>query len=240
MASGVAAADEFLSAGKTVVWTVGRTGPPERTVATAGGSFEKGAVVVLVDGETASAAEIFAAALQDHRRAPLMGKNTFGKGLVQDERVLRDGSRLRLTTAVYLTPKKKNIQRLGKGAAGDGTGGLRPNVELSLDTLYGPHWLGSVRQLEVFDQLTFAWAESDRGRTQEVWVTDERLWQFLAEAGLEEAVASMTEQDMEWIRFALTLEQIRFQRGAQAYLELQLTRDYAVDAALALLKSARP
>jgi hypothetical protein len=129
---------------------------------------------------------------------------------------------------------------LGKGAAGDGTGGLRPNVELSLDTLYGPHWLGSVRQLEVFDQLTFAWAESDRGRNQEVWVTDERLWQFLAKAGLEEAVASMTEQDMEWIRFALTLEQIRFQRGAQAYLELQLTRDYAVDAALALLKSARP
>jgi hypothetical protein len=57
--------------------------------------------------------------------------------------------------------------------------------------------------------------------------------------GLEEAVASMTEQDVEWIRFALTLEQIRFQRGAQAYLELQLTRDYAVDAALALLKRSR-
>jgi len=240
LASGVAAADEFLSAGKTVVWTVGRSGPPERTVATAGGSFEKGAVVVLVDGETASAAEIFAAALQDHRRALLVGKNTFGKGLVQDERVLRDGSRLRLTTAVYLTPKKKNIQRLGKGAAGEGKGGLRPNVELSSDTLYGPHWLGSIRQLEVFDRLTFSWAEQDRGRTQEVWVTDERLWEFLAEAGLEEAVASMTEQDVEWIRFALTLEQIRFQRGAQASLELQLTRDYAVDAALALLKRTRP
>ena len=237
LSAGVAVADEFLASGKVIVWTQARGEGPVATLAQGGGLWERGKVVVLVDGETASAAEIVSAALQDNRRAQLVGQTTFGKGLVQDERVLRDGSRLRLTTAVYLTPKKRNIQRLSQSGESNRSGGIRPNQVLSMDSLYGPHWLASVRSLPSFDALAFSWAEQDRRKGMaEIWVSDERLWEFLETAGLTARIDAMTEQEVEWIRFALTLAQVRYQKGEQAWLQLLLSRDYAVDAAVALLK----
>ena len=236
LSAGVAVADEFLSDGKIIVWTQARGEGPVSTVAGAGGLWEQGKVVVLVDGETASAAEIVAAALQDNRRAQLVGQTTFGKGLVQDERVLRDGSRLRLTTAVYLTPKKRNIQRLNRNGESNDNGGIRPNRVVSMDSLNGPHWLASVRSMPSFDALTFAWAEQDRRRgITDVWVSDDRLWFFLETERLADKIDAMTEQELEWIRFALTLSQVRYQKGEQAWLQVRLSRDYAVDTALSLL-----
>jgi hypothetical protein len=229
-------ADEFLAQGKIIVWTQARGESPVSTVAQPGGLWEQGNVVVLVDGETASAAEIVAAALQDNRRAQLVGQTTFGKGLVQDERVLRDGSRLRLTTAVYLTPKKRNIQRLNRSGESSSIGGIQPNRVLSMDSVYGPHWLASVRAMAPFDALTFSWAEQDRRRgVADIWVSDERLWEFLEAAGLADRIDAMTEQEVEWIRFALTLAQVRYQKGEQAWLQVLLSRDYAVDTAVDLL-----
>jgi hypothetical protein len=236
LSAGVAVADEFLAQGKIIVWTQARGESPVSTVAQPGGLWEQGNVVVLVDGETASAAEIVAAALQDNRRAQLVGQTTFGKGLVQDERVLRDGSRLRLTTAVYLTPKKRNIQRLNRSGESSSIGGIQPNRVLSMDSVYGPHWLASVRAMAPFDALTFSWAEQDRRRgVADIWVSDERLWEFLEAAGLADRIDAMTEQEVEWIRFALTLAQVRYQKGEQAWLQVLLSRDYAVDTAVDLL-----
>jgi hypothetical protein len=156
--------------------------------------------------------------------------------LVQDERVLRDGSRLRLTTAVYLTPKKRNIQRLNRSGESSSIGGIQPNRVLSMDSVYGPHWLASVRAMAPFDALTFSWAEQDRRRgVADIWVSDERLWEFLEAAGLADRIDAMTEQEVEWIRFALTLAQVRYQKGEQAWLQVLLSRDYAVDTAVDLL-----
>jgi carboxyl-terminal processing protease len=104
-------ASEFLEPGQVVVKTLSRTREVEEYTAGSGGLFRKGQMVVLVDGGTASSAEIVAGALQDHGRASLLGTRTFGKGLVQEEVNLPDGSRMWLTTSRYLTPMGKNIQR---------------------------------------------------------------------------------------------------------------------------------
>jgi len=104
-------ADEFLSGGKLIVYTEGMHHKKEIYNATAEGLFEKGELVVLVDEGTASAAEIVSGAIQDHDRGMILGRRTFGKGLVQEQMDFRDGSALRLTVARYYTPTGRCIQK---------------------------------------------------------------------------------------------------------------------------------
>ena len=104
-------ADEFLAGDKLIVYTQGAheakiTYKCERT-----GLFETGKLVVLVDEETASASEIVAGALQDWDRATIVGRRTFGKGLVQKQYYLADKSAIRLTVARYYTPSGRSIQK---------------------------------------------------------------------------------------------------------------------------------
>ncbi|MFZ9504430.1 MAG: S41 family peptidase, partial [Cyclobacteriaceae bacterium] len=105
-------ADEFLSEGKKIVYTKGQNGHYAQNVdATASGFFEKGELIVLINEGSASASEILAGALQDNDRALLVGRRTFGKGLVHNPFNLKDGSELRLTISRYYTPSGRSIQK---------------------------------------------------------------------------------------------------------------------------------
>ncbi len=106
--------DEFLDAGKKIVFTRGRPGAmndDKDLLSTAGGLWEKQPLVVLIDRNSASASEIVAGAMQDQDRALIVGETSFGKGLVQNEFPLSDGSAIRLTVARYYTPSGRLIQR---------------------------------------------------------------------------------------------------------------------------------
>jgi len=104
-------ADQFLEQGKLIVYTVGRADPRHEYRASKGGLCQQVELEVLIDEGTASASEIFAGAMQDNDRGNIIGRRSFGKGLVQDQHVFSDGSALRLTIARYYTPTGRCIQK---------------------------------------------------------------------------------------------------------------------------------
>jgi len=108
-------ADEFLSKNKLIVYTQGLNQPKNVETSTASGVFETGKLIFLVDEYSASASEIVSGALQDWDRAIIVGRRTFGKGLVQNQFPLIDGSMMRLTIARYYTPTGRCIQKSYKG-----------------------------------------------------------------------------------------------------------------------------
>jgi carboxyl-terminal processing protease len=112
-------ADEFIAGDKLLVYTEGKDSRFDRkTRSHVDGLFEQGPLIVLVDEGSASASEILAGALQDHDRALVVGRRSYGKGLVQMPIKLTDGSELRLTISRYYTPSGRSIQKpyeLGKG-----------------------------------------------------------------------------------------------------------------------------
>ncbi len=103
--------DEFLEDDKLIVFTRNKKGKEERSYATKKGSFENGHVYVLIDENSASASEIIAGALQDNDKGTIVGRRSYGKGLVQREMMLGDGSAVRLTVSKYYTPTGRSIQR---------------------------------------------------------------------------------------------------------------------------------
>jgi carboxyl-terminal processing protease len=111
LSAAIMIADEFLTAKKLIVYTEGKSSPKKEDFATAAGNFEKGKLIVLVDEGSASASEIVAGAVQDWDRGIIVGRRSFGKGLVQEQALLNDGASLRLTIARYYTPTGRSIQK---------------------------------------------------------------------------------------------------------------------------------
>ena len=111
MDAATAIADEFLPDGDLIVFTMGKSKPRQEIRASSNGEFEKGELVILIDEWTASASEILAGAIQDNDRGTIMGRRSFGKGLVQEPVMFRDGSGMRLTIARYYTPSGRSIQK---------------------------------------------------------------------------------------------------------------------------------
>jgi carboxyl-terminal processing protease len=104
-------ADEFLSGSKEIVYTEGKSSPRQDYAARRPGLFEEGKLVLLIDEGSASASEVLAGALQDWDRAIIIGRRSFGKGLVQEQFQLSNGSAVRLTVSRYFTPIGRSIQK---------------------------------------------------------------------------------------------------------------------------------
>jgi carboxyl-terminal processing protease len=117
MDAAITIVDEFLEAGKLIVYTEGRRRPRANSYSTGNGKCIDCALVVLIDDFSASASEIVAGAIQDNDRGQIVGRRSFGKGLVQEQHLLSDGSAIRLTIARYYTPTGRSIQKpYDKGA----------------------------------------------------------------------------------------------------------------------------
>ncbi len=104
-------ADDFLKDGHLIMFTKDRNNETQKVFSTSKGDFEEGKIYVLIDENSASASEILAGALQDNDKGIIIGRRSFGKGLVQQERSLGDGSKIRLTVSKYYTPTGRSIQR---------------------------------------------------------------------------------------------------------------------------------
>ncbi|GAB4161702.1 MAG: S41 family peptidase [Winogradskyella sp.] len=104
-------ADEFLENDKLILFTRDKKGREEYTYATRRGDFEDGEVYILINENSASASEVIAGALQDNDKGIIIGRRSYGKGLVQREMALGDGSAVRLTVSRYYTPTGRSIQR---------------------------------------------------------------------------------------------------------------------------------
>lgn len=140
-------ADEFLKDGKLILFTKNKSGKIDKSFATDKGSFEDKPVYVLINERSASASEIIAGALQDNDIGTIVGRRSFGKGLVQREMELGDGSAVRLTVSRYYTPTGRSIQK-------DYTKGNKDYYKKFTDRYHNGE-LVSVDSIKVADSLKF-------------------------------------------------------------------------------------
>ncbi len=139
--------DEFLEDNKLILFTKNKRGNVEKSFATSKGDFENGKVYVLIDENSASASEIVAGALQDNDKGVIVGRRSYGKGLVQREMGLGDGSAVRLTVSRYYTPTGRSIQRPYKN-------GNKDYYDEYFDRLNSGELLNS-EKIDVADSLKF-------------------------------------------------------------------------------------
>lgn len=144
----------FLSKDQTIVITQSNMGEEKKSTADGNGNFQEGGLMVLVNEQSASASEIIAGAVQDNDRGWIIGRRTFGKGLVQQQMPLGGGDAVRLTIAKYFTPTGRSIQKPYNGN--------REGYFKDLSNRYQTGEMADVNKIPVIDSLAF---KTPKGRT---------------------------------------------------------------------------
>ncbi len=242
----------FLDPGDRILWVSGRSGSKEDLVVPLGFESYDVDVRILIDGRTASAAELVAGALQDHQRARVLGERSFGKGLVQSVFELSDNTALALTTAYYETPSERTIQRW-LGACG--TYQLAACDEANSDEeLRGgivPDRVVVPRLLSGFEQATLASnsiLEFVRSYLADHPDLDPMAFKpdnavldtfqaFLGERRIRPALSEWSAH-RDFVRSALTQEVRNLTLGVAAGDEVELRRDPVVQEALRELRTS--
>lgn len=240
MAAALETAALFLEPGSVIVSVRGRSTKREELKVPEGADPYGFKIAVLVDEESASGAEIVAAALQDHGRAKVVGAPTFGKGLVQQVYPLSDNTGLALTTAYYFTPSGRSIQRplnVGQLKGGDGPGGIQPDYVVYPEPLsrlriyleasgafptFAGEVVGKLRPVEPDFEVSNALLDEFQG-----WLIERRVQPTVAEWSTER----------EWIRSRLRQEIFNLAIGVKAGDRIEIERDPRVRKALEILES---
>lgn len=236
---GVRVASLFLPRNALVASVTGKAGtPPMERRAARGGKWESLPVTVLVDARTASAAEIVAGALRDHKRALLVGEPTYGKGLVQRVVALTPDLSMRMTTARWMTPSGRVLERR-QGAGIDAVGGLMPDIFVPdaarrepLSAPPGLSDLASARMLRVADTAA-ARALNEGWSTSAIPVLESRLHDVV-DAYLAPSSGNPTSRAVlvgEATRLA-TVRVLEVTGNADAVLQYGISADHALRAAL--------
>ncbi len=243
----------FLDARKRIVWLAGRSGPKEELSVPQGYEPYRFPMAVLIDERTTSAAELVAGALQDHGRAVVVGRRSYGKGLVQSVYELGSETGLALTTAYYLTPDETPIQRaLGscgeyqlapcgdERSADELRGGIEPD-----ETVYPPRLSRLETVLKAsnsFLEFARSYVGKYRGIEESFEPTNAMLDDFhlyLSERGIRPAVSEWSTA-VAFIRTNLKQEVLNLTVGVAKGDEVELRRDPVVRAAVGALRARPP
>lgn len=209
-------ADEFLEDNKLILFTKNKRGKIDKIRATKNGSFEDKPIYVLINERSASASEIVAGALQDNDIGTIVGRRSFGKGLVQREMELGDGSAVRLTVSRYYTPTGRSIQKSYKN-------GTKDYYQKFTDRYHSGEMI-SVDSIKVADSLKFT---TPKGKV--VYGGGGIIPDIFIPIGTneEEAVESM--DSYGWLSYFI-FEHLDTNRGQYAeYSEREFIEDFSVD-----------
>ena len=241
-------ADLFLDEGKVIVSTKYKDGRTQIAEATGGDGYEDLPIHIILNGQSASASEVLSGALQDHDRATIYGSTSFGKGLVQEDKLLPDGSTVRLTVAYYYTPSGRSIQKPYDGADLPGEmegqifqsdsgkvlrtiGGIEPDVEVVNDTTRSYFWGFSFGTI---DDFALQWVDDHR-ESIALWeyeryfdmviVNDGMIYEFLDYGGYGLMLEDLPSDQLSDLELMLKAAIAKNIWGFDAYTAMLLDED---------------
>lgn len=267
LSAGIELAGLFLPAGRPIVYTEGTHDPKTVYTAREGGLFTDMGLVLLIDEGSASASEIVAGAMQDYEQGTIIGRRSFGKGLIQERFGFGDGSVLNLTVARYYTPLGRSIQRNNRPGQPDtagkaqqqqtfvtasgqllyGGGGIMPDIEVSIDSTEFSPFYQQIYQKGLLHEFVYG-----RLITGVPGFAIENFLNgyFLPESEFQEFIAFVEEKGLEFTekdespvkqRMSLEIEALlgRYYFGSDAYFKIKNRRDPVINAALTHLEVQR-